>query len=92
MFSKDKSIIENREFNEHYFVDCIDQEWVSNSFNSSLTDLILSRKNVTIEGSRNYLLIYYKKKRIQIDKLIKEYEFALDIFNVMIGGGSGEFV
>ncbi len=92
MFFKDRSIIKDETFNEHYEIYSEDQEWVANTFDDNLLDLLLSKEKITIEGSRNYLLVYYKKKRIDMDKLIKEYEFALDVFDQLAGNQGQNFV
>lgn len=92
MFVKGRSVIRDATFNDHYTIQSDDPDWIQMTFDDDLLDLILSKKKVTIEGSRNYLLVYYKKKRIDMDKLIKEYEFALDLYDYLAGNPGQNFV
>ncbi len=83
MFAPSRPLISHQYFNENFVIETNDERWVQDNLDEEIIDLVLSRPKITIEGDRNYLLVYYKNKKIKIDQLIKEYEFALDIYNAM---------
>lgn len=87
MFVPVRQLVKHPYFNKHYTIESDDEAWIQEVFTEAHLDLVSSRDKITIEGRRNYLLVYYKHKRIGIDRLIYDYEFALDFFELISTDG-----
>ena len=87
MFVPVRPAVKHPYFNQHYIIECDDTQWVRDSITEEHLDLISSREKITVEGNKNFLLVYYRHKRINIDRLIYDYEFALEFFELLSSGG-----
>ena len=86
-------IFENElDFHSKYEIIAPRQEDLEFYLTPSFFDLLLNRKGLTIEVGANYLLMYYNKKLVKPHKILKDYNFGLDLLENLLSDKTNEFV
>lgn len=77
-------------FNSFYEIKSPNILNTSAELNEVFLDLVSTRKKLRVEGTGQYLLVYYKNKQIPVSKMMEEYQFAQELLVLLLNNEPGE--
>lgn len=83
---------EEKNFHAKFEMLTKDSEHFEAEISPKVFDLLIDRKNISVEGEGDYLLIYFSYQQTQAKDIMEEYDYVLDVVDVILNDDTNEYV
>lgn len=81
---------ELKTFHRKYKIEAANIEHLTYELNEEFLELLAEQQQLWVEANGNFILFYFKNKEVATDQLMDNYEYVLDLLDVLLYGHSKE--
>ena len=91
-WSKEKPYPNQKDFHAKYEVESMNAAEFETEMSPKVLDHLMQRKNISVEGEGDYLLVYSTYEVVPAKYLMEEYLYVIDLLEIIFNDNSNEFV
>ena len=91
-WAKEKAYPNQKDFHTKYEVLSMDAKLFEAEMSPKVLEHIMDRNNISIEGEGDYLLIYTTYEVVPAKDLTEEYDYVLDLVEIILKDDSNQYV